>query len=139
MKEFLESVYLHTIWTNLSELNQTLIKRICTEYLDIRTSFEDSRRYSLAKAKGERVVELLSKAAATTYLSGPAAKAYLAPGLLEEAGIALEWMDYTDYPEYPQLHPPFDGTVSIIDMLLMLGPKTRCYMKVGERERSLGQ
>jgi hypothetical protein len=128
---FLESVYLHTVWTNLSELNQTLIKRICAEYLDIKTPFDDSRRYSLTKTKGERVVELLSKAGATTYLSGPAAKAYLDAGLLETAGIALEWMDYTDYPEYKQLHPPFDGAVSILDMLLTIGPETRSYMKAG--------
>jgi hypothetical protein len=131
MKGFLESVYLHTVWTNLSELNQTLIKRICGEFLGIKTVFEDSRRHSLKQAKGQRVVELLSKAGATTYLSGLAAKAYLEPGLLETAGIALEWMDYTDYPEYQQLHPPFDGAVSILDMLLTLGPETRSYMKAG--------
>jgi hypothetical protein len=131
MKDFLESVYLHTIWTNLSELNQTLIKRICAEHLDIRTPFEDSRRYSLAASKGERVVELLSKAGATEYLSGPAAKAYLDPKLLELAGISLEWMDYADYPEYEQLYPPFDGAVSILDMLLTLGPETRYYMRAG--------
>ena len=77
-------------------------------------------------------MELLKKAGATSYLSGPAAKDYLLPSVFEAEGIGLEWMDYSDYPQYEQLHPPFDGAVSIIDMLLMLGPGTRSHMKLGK-------
>jgi hypothetical protein len=129
---FLRSIYLETKWTHLSQLNQELIKRICRDFLGIATPFEDSRRYSLTQAKGERVMELLKKAGATSYLSGPAAKDYLDPRMFEEEGIALEWMDYSGYPQYEQLHPPFDGAVSIIDMLFMLGARTRSHMKIGK-------
>ena len=128
---FLRSIYVEKKWTSLSQLNQEVIKRISREFLDIATAFDDARRYSLTQAKGERVVELLKKAGASSYLSGPAAKDYLDPQTFEEEGIALEWMDYSGYPQYEQLHPPFDAAVSIIDMLLMLGPRTRSYMKIG--------
>jgi hypothetical protein len=132
MLGFLESIYLETKWTNLSELNQHIIARICREFLGITTPFEDSRRFELTGKKGERVIELLKQAGATSYLSGPAAKNYLDPARFEEAGIALEWMDYSGYHPYKQLHPPFDGAVSIIDMLLMLGPDTPRFAKIGK-------
>jgi hypothetical protein len=32
-------------------------------------------------------------------------------------------MEY-DYPEYPQLYPPYDSQVSILDTLFMMGPDT---------------
>ncbi len=41
-QEFFESVYLSADRPNLSDLNQFLIKSICTEFLGIRTEFADS-------------------------------------------------------------------------------------------------
>jgi hypothetical protein len=50
------------------------------------------------------------------------------PGYIEEekfssAGISLEYMEY-NYPEYPQLYPPYDPQVSILDLIFMTGPFT---------------
>src|SRR5437660_864197 len=42
-------------------------------------------------------------------------------------GRAIEYMVY-DYPEYPQLYPPFEPQVSIIDLLLMTGPEAPRYI-----------
>jgi hypothetical protein len=39
-----------------------------------------------------------------------------------EAGIGIEYMEY-DYPTYPQLYPPYDPHVSILDLLFMTGPE----------------
>ena len=39
---------------------------------------------------------------------------------LEQAGIALEYMEY-DYPEYRQLHPPYEPQVSVLDLIAMEG------------------
>ena len=50
-------------------------------------------------------------------------------GLFEEAGIELEYMDYAGYPEYPQLHPPFDHAVTVLDLLFNTGPEAPRYMK----------
>jgi hypothetical protein len=39
----------------------------------------------------------------------------------------LEYLDY-HYPEYPQLGPPFDPNLSILDLLFMAGPETMRYI-----------
>jgi hypothetical protein len=64
---------------------------------------------------------------ASHYISGPAAKDYLQEDLLAKEGIALEWMTY-DYPPYPQLHGGYDPQLSILDLLLMVGPEARAYI-----------
>jgi len=128
-EDYFRSMWLGRKWENLSELNQVFIRDISKDFLKINTEFDDSRRYGLKLSKGERVIELLKKAGASTYLSGPAAKNYLNPDDFVKAGIELEWMDYSGYREYPQAHPPFTHAVSIVDMLFNLGPQTVEYMK----------
>jgi len=128
-QSFFEEIYLGTQWRNLSEMNQAIIIRIARDLLGISTEFEDSRKYFLTQRKAERVKELLIKADATEYISGPAAKDYLSEEFLAEAGIQLTWMDYNNYPEYPQLHPPFTHQVSIIDLLFNTGERAVNFMK----------
>ena len=38
-------------------------------------------------------------------------------------------MDYSGYLEYPQLYPPFEHNVSVLDLIFNTGPKARMYMK----------
>jgi|HubBroStandDraft_6_1064221.scaffolds.fasta_scaffold17137_3 hypothetical protein len=68
----------------------------------------------------ERLIEIVKAVGCRNYISGPSAQAYLDEELLKQAGITLEYMRY-DYPEYPQLYPPFDPHVSILDLLFMTG------------------
>lgn len=77
----------------------------------------------------QRLLDLCLKRRATSYLSGPAAKSYLVEKEFEDAGVAVEWMDYAGYPEYPQLHGTFDHAVSVIDLLLSTGPQAAHFMK----------
>jgi hypothetical protein len=58
---------------------------------------------------------------ATHYISGPSARDYIENDKFEAAGISLEYMEY-NYPEYPQLYPPFDPHVTILDLMFMTGP-----------------
>ena len=44
-------------------------------------------------------------------------------------------MDYYGYPEYPQLHPPFEHAVTILDLLFNTGPDAPRYMKSFRRGR----
>jgi len=44
-------------------------------------------------------------------------------------GISLSYIDYSGYPEYPQLYPPFEHRVSIIDLILNTGSDARKYMR----------
>jgi len=71
--------------------------------------------------KTDRLIQILISVGADEYISGPSARDYLEEEKFIEAGIHLEYMQY-NYPEYPQLYLPFDGNVSIIDLLFMTGP-----------------
>jgi hypothetical protein len=125
---FFEVIFLSKRWENLSDLNQHIIKSISTEILSLKAQFVDSRVYDLKLAKGDRVIELLKKLGATTYISGPTAKSYLNEASFANEGISLKWMDYSGYPEYPQLNPPFIHTVSIIDLLFNTGSDAASFM-----------
>lgn len=125
---FFEDVYRGRQWSNLSELNQHLIRSISSELLNLKTAFRDSREYSLSGQKLDRLVELVTKAGADRYISGPAAKDYIEPSRFTEAGIELVWKDYSGYPEYPQCFPPFEHGVSILDLLFNVGPDAPWYI-----------
>jgi len=121
-KEFFENVYLAMKWTNLSELNQYLITRICTEFLGIGSIFMDSRELSPEGSKQDRLIDLLLKTGADYYLSGPAARDYIDEKGFVDARIELQFKDYSGYPEYQQLYTPFEHGVSILDLLFNCGP-----------------
>ena len=91
------------------------------------TRFLRSSELVVTGTKTERLVEVLKKVGATHYLSGPSARSYLQEPLLAEQGIALEWMHY-DYREYPQLYPPYDPQLSILDLLFMTGDRALTYL-----------
>ena len=77
--------------------------------------------------KTDRLIQILTKVGATHYVSGPAARDYIEQEKFEKAGISLEYIVY-DYPEYPQLYPPFDSNVTIMDLLFMTGDQALKYM-----------
>lgn len=128
-EDYFKSIYLENEWKNLSEMNQHIIKFISKDILKINTHFEDSRKYELKHKKADRVVELLKKAGANIYLSGPAAKNYFDESMANSIGITVEWMDYSDYPEYEQLFPPFEHGVSILDLIFNEGLESFKFMK----------
>ena len=65
---------------------------------------------------------------ATEYISGPAAKNYFDINLAKKENIKVTWMDYSNYPEYSQLFPPFEHSVSILDLIFNTGQEARQYM-----------
>ncbi|MDQ2693156.1 MAG: WbqC family protein [Chloroflexota bacterium] len=77
--------------------------------------------------KTGRLIQILKHIGATHYISGPAARDYIEQEQFNEAGITLEYMDY-NYPEYPQLYPPFDSYVTILDLLFMTGRNAINYL-----------
>lgn len=92
------------------------------------TQFMRSSEMSgLQGTKTRRLIEILARVGATHYISGPSARDYVEEDLFHEAGITLEYMDYR-YREYPQLYPPYDPQVSILDLLFMTGPAALDYI-----------
>lgn len=77
--------------------------------------------------KTDRLIQILRQVGATHYLSGPSAREYIEAEKFEQAGISLEYMTYK-YPEYPQLYPPFDPHVTILDLLFMTGRDAINYL-----------
>src|SRR3989344_330270 len=127
-KEFFEEVYMGMRWESLSDLNQFLTKHISKEFLGIQARFEDSRTYGASGQKLSRLINLLGKVQADTYVSGPSAKSYIDASMFREAGVIPEYKTYVGYPVYRHLHQPFDHYVSIIDLLFNCGPDSPYYI-----------
>ena len=112
----------------LSEINLLFIRTLC-QLANITTTISLCTQYQMEGDRINRLVNLCRQASATTYLSGPAAKAYLDEKAFADAGMNVAWMDYSGYPEYPQLYPPFEHGVSMIDLLFNTGTNVSSYMK----------
>jgi hypothetical protein len=111
----------------ISDLNGALCRWIM-EKLSIKTPIRLSSEYRPKGCKTERLIDLLGKAGATVYLSGPAAKNYLDTPLFFRNGLGLEYKRY-DYDDYPQPWGKFVGDVTVLDLLFNVGPEARKYLK----------
>jgi len=112
----------------LSEINHAFITAI-SRALAIETPIVWSSDYAARDGRNERLIDLCRAAGATAYLSGPSARDYLDEDAFAQAGVAVEWADYSGYPEYPQLYPPFEHAVTALDLLFCTGPDARRYLK----------
>lgn len=124
-RDLLASFYLGQSWTHLSDLNQSIIQTLSREIFQFPTRFGRAEDLGAEGVRDGYVLDLCRRAGATTYLSGPAARAYLDEGMFRDAGIAVRWMDYSGYPDYPQLWGPFIPDVSVVDLILNTGPHAR--------------
>src|SRR5215204_5630658 len=70
--------------------------------------------------KTDRVIDVLKLVGAKHYICGPSASSYMEPEKFDAAGISFEYIEY-NYPEYPQLYPPYDPYLTILDLLFMTG------------------
>ncbi|MBW1297149.1 WbqC family protein [Aquimarina litoralis] len=127
-KERFEELYLGIKTPLLSEINRRFISEIC-DILDIKTSIIDSRELSLKGNANERLVDACEKLSATTYLSGPAAKAYINESIFEKNSILIEWIDYSGYKEYKQMWNPFEHRVSVLDLIFNTGDQAKTFLK----------
>jgi hypothetical protein len=106
----------------ISQLNIKLIRKICA-YLGISTPMMLSSELALEGYKTDRLIDLLKKLNATSYLSGPSADAYLDKQAFSKNSIQLEYKSY-DYAPYPQLWGGFVGEVTILDLIANSGPRS---------------
>jgi len=136
-RDFLGGLYADACQAYISEINRTFIQAI-NGFLGIDTRVTLSSDYDYHGDKAERVVSLCKAAGAGIYISGPAARAYLTDDMFTREGIELRWADYSNYPEYPQMHPPFEHGVSVLDLILNTGSDAASYMKHVARRGSSG-
>ena len=114
--------------TSLSKIDIEFIKFI-NSLLGIETPISCSSDYRVEGRKSEKLLSLCKKLNATSYISGPSARAYLDEELFRNEGIAVEWFDYAGYKEYRQQYAPFEHKVTILDLLFNEGPDAINYMK----------
>ncbi len=106
----------------LADFTINLTKGITTMLGNQRVKFiRSSELENIHGEKTERLIQILGRVGCDHYISGPSARDYIDSHQFERAGISLEYMTY-DYPEYPQLYPPYDPQVSILDLMFMVGP-----------------
>jgi hypothetical protein len=120
----------------LADLDIALTKQLC-EWLGLTRDFQRSSELGGAGSKDERLIELTKKVGGDFYLSGPAARDYIVPERFADAGITLAYQDYSGYPEYPQVSPPFDHFVTVLDLLFAVGPEAPDYVWGSRRARPI--
>lgn len=127
-KDWVEVLYMECREENLSKINYRFLTAFC-ELFGIKTTIKWSSEFELKGDKSEKLLNICLDAKAAVYYSGPAAKDYLDEALFNNNGVEVRWMDYSGYKEYPQLNPPFEHGVSIIDLLFNTGSNAKNYLK----------
>lgn len=128
-KDIFENLYLNSKTDWLTEINYTFIVEIC-KILGIQTDIKFSNEFELLEEKTERLVGICKQLDAQVYYSGPSAKAYMNEKLFIDSGIEIQYFDYSNYPEYNQLYPPFEHSVSVLDLIFNEGKNALNYTKV---------
>ncbi|MDJ0702256.1 MAG: WbqC family protein [Leptolyngbyaceae cyanobacterium MO_188.B28] len=112
----------------LSDINYLFIDFIC-RLLNIRTKLSWSSDYEVVEGKNQRLISLCKQAGGEHYISGPSAKDYIDIDQFAQFGLEVTFFDYSGYPEYEQRFPPFEHSVSILDLLFNEGDRTSQFMK----------
>jgi hypothetical protein len=120
---------LANLQSRLTAINEIFLRGL-VDLLRIDTKITHDEVYAPEGTRQDRVLDICLKAGATTYLSGPSARAYLDEEKFERAGVVVEWMGYSGYPEYRQLWgSSFDHQVSILDLLFNTGLSPRNWSR----------
>jgi hypothetical protein len=125
---WLENLYNSCTFDYLTDVNLHFIHHI-NHYLGINTEIKFSSEFDLHEEKTQRLVNICKDLDVTEYYSGPAAKAYMEESLFKKEKINVNYFDYSGYKDYPQLYPPFEHGVSIIDLILNEGKNAVKYLK----------
>jgi hypothetical protein len=119
-------------WQRLVDLDFALVEQLC-RWLGLRAPEHRSSALGIQGDRTERLVAICRYFSAQRYLSGEAARGYLATGLFAEHDIAVEWQDY-HHPVYPQIHGAFVPYLSVVDLLLNCGDQSAAILARNERD-----
>jgi len=124
---FLKELY-EQDWKFLSELNIAIISKIF-EWLKINIKIVKESELNIIGTKSERLINCCKKIGADTYLSGIGGKNYIKNEFFQESQIQLLYQQYYPKP-YPQhFSSTFIPNLSIIDLLMNLGPNSLNHIK----------
>ena len=128
VKDFIEDLYFNATQNYLTEINVHFLTEL-SKYLKIKQNFKFSSEFNLSEDRNQRLVDICLKLNGNQYFSGPAARNYMNESLFEKSGIEVIYFDYSGYKEYEQLYPPFEHSVSILDLIFNMGEDAYKYLK----------
>lgn len=123
---WLEEVYQRKP-ARLADFTIPLMIEIAQKLGICQTRFLRSSELQAGGSKTDRLISILTQVGVDHYISGPSASSYIENEKFQAAGIKLEYMEY-NYPEYPQLFPPYDPSVTVLDLMFMVGPEAPHYI-----------
>lgn len=114
VEPWLKSAYESVDSRTLSHINMHFLERILA-VLGISTELHLSSSFHLPEDRNERLLTICENLGATEYVSGPAARSYLAEDQFNSSGLRVEWFNYPKYPQYSQLWGDFVPHLSVVD------------------------
>ena len=99
---------------------------IIFEILEISTKIIYSSDLGVTGNRNERLIRILKKLGADTYLSGPSASSYIDQELFKVNKIDIEWVSY-QMPMYKQVFDGFIPNLSIVDLIFNTGTEANYY------------
>ena len=84
--------------SHLSAVNRIFIRLVCG-WLGIGTPITSSERYPDQSGRVERLIAICRAAGAERYVTGPRAAAYLDAKRFADAGVRVDYFNYSAYPE----------------------------------------
>ena len=118
----------------LSSINRKMLENII-EILQLKINILDSRDFELIGDRTEKLVNICNQLDADEYFTGPSAKSYMQEDLFTQQGIKIKYYNLDGFPEYKQMWNGFDHHVSILDMIMNLGPDTIKYFNWSSNEK----
>jgi len=126
---FFENIYSQK-WERLSDLlKETTLYLL--QALNITTPIRFSSEMNPQGNKDELVLNLCRMAEAELYISGSLGRNYLREELFEREKIRVTYQDYS-HPVYPQIHPGFEPSMSVLDLLFNCGPDSHRIITEGQ-------
>ena len=121
-------------WQSLFELNFEILKKVI-DILGIKVEIIKSSELNALGTSTEKLVNLCKAAGADTYVSGIGGKGYMDENLFGKNNVKLEYQNYVAKPYTQRLSDSFVPDLSIIDMLVNVGPD--CMKVISENDMSI--
>lgn len=132
-RDDLEDIYKRE-WKFLSELNIFIITRMCELFgIKVPVLLRSSALGELTGKSTERLLLILEKIGADTYIGNPGSKEYIEVDRFKEKGMDLYWYEY-QHPVYPQIRGEFVPYLSAIDLLFNTGELSCQYIREGSKD-----
>lgn len=129
-KDFFKNLYTQIdSFKTLSDLNIEIITYMCRAFgLKTKLAKASDYKFDSNLKSTEAILAVIKQVGATEFLAGPSGKKYLQRDRFIDKNIELLFQEWQP-KEYSQVHPPFIGGLSALDLLFNEGPNSIKYLK----------